>query len=112
MPEPAKTVAVAERATERRRVPRISFKGASVVAETGSSRIVISQTCELSRFGCFVQAPEPFPPGTKIHIEMAYEGATFAALGRVAYVTGEGMGIVFGVVEPDNQAVLETWLAQ
>src|SRR5207245_766418 len=102
----------AELQPERRRVPRIPFKAMSVVAERGSSRIVIAQTIDLSRFGCFVQAPEPYPRGTTVHIEMAEGGATCTALGKVAYVTAEGMGIVFSMVEPDNQTILERWLAQ
>src|SRR5437879_13435315 len=65
----------AELQPERRRVPRIPFKTMSVVAERGSSRIVIAQTSDLSRFGCFVQAPEPYPQGTRVHVEMAEGGA-------------------------------------
>ena len=102
----------AELQPERRRVPRIPFKTMSVVAERGSSRIVIAQTIDLSRFGCFVQTPEPYPQGTRVRVEMANDGATFTALGKVAYATGEGMGIVFSMVEPDNEAILEKWLAQ
>jgi len=102
----------AELQPERRRVPRIPFKTMSVVAERGSSRIVIAQTSDLSRFGCFVQAPEPYPQGTRVHVEIAHGGATLTALGKVAYVTDEGMGIVFSMVEPDNQTILERWLPQ
>ena len=97
---------------ERRRVPRYSFKAASVITEIGSPRIVVGPTSELSRFGCFVQTPSPFPQGTRIHIEMVQEGTTFVGFGNVAYATGEGMGIVFSMVEPDNEAILEKWLAQ
>jgi hypothetical protein len=107
-----KTKNLAERPIERRRVPRIPFTATSVVAEAGSSRIVIAQTSELSRFGCFVQAPEPFPQGTRINIEIAEGGATFVASGVVAYVTDEGMGIVFSTVEPENYEVLAKWLSR
>ena len=109
---PTTTASASEPQTERRRVPRIPFTATSVVAERGSSRIVIAQTSDLSRFGCFVQAPEPYPQGTRVHVEIAHGGATLTALGKVAYVTDEGMGIVFSIVEPDNQALLEKWLAQ
>jgi len=97
---------------ERRRVPRYSFKAASVITEIGSPRIVVAPTSELSRFGCFVQTPSPFPQGTRIHIEMVQEGTTFVAFGNVAYATGEGMGIVFSTVEANNQAILEKWLVE
>src|SRR5207245_383999 len=67
---------------------------------------------ELSRFGCFVQTAEPYPKGTRVHIEVAEAGTRFVASGAVAYVTGKGMGVVFSLVEPDNQAILENWLSR
>ncbi len=97
---------------ERRRVPRIPFKATSVVTETGSAEIVVAQTTELSRFGCFVQTKKPYPKGTRVHIEVAETGTTLVASGAVAYVTPEGMGVVFSMVEPDNQAILEHWLSR
>ena len=112
MPEPAKTTGVSERPAERRRVPRIPFKATSVVAETGSTRAVIAQTTELSRFGCFVQTIKPYPRGTRVHVELAEAGTTFVASGVVAYVTDEGMGIVFSTVESENYEILAKWLSR
>jgi PilZ domain len=103
---------IGERLAERRRVPRIPFNATSVVTETGSSQIVVAQTSELSRFGCFVQTVKPYSKGTKVHIEMAEAGTTFVASGMVAYVTSEGMGVVFSIVDPDSQAILEAWLSR
>ncbi|PYU17702.1 MAG: hypothetical protein DMG32_27495 [Acidobacteria bacterium] len=106
------TMQVAERRAERRSVPRIPFKATSVVSETGSSQMVVAQTSELSRFGCFVQTTKPYPKGTRVHIEMAETGTTFVASGVVAYVTTEGMGVVFSIIETDSQAILENWLSR
>jgi len=92
---------VAEHQSERQRIPRIPFKATSVVREAGSSQIVVAQTTELSRLGCFVQTATPYPKGTRVHIEVAEAG-----------VTVEGMGVVFSLVEPDNQAILENWLSR
>src|SRR5579863_4258342 len=112
MPEPAKTTDLTERPADRRRVPRIPFKATSVIAETGSTRAVVAQTTELSRFGCFVQTIKPYPQGTRIHIEIAEAGTTFVASGAVAYVTDEGMGIVFSTVEAENYEILAKWLSR
>lgn len=98
--------------TECRRVPRVPFKATSVVAEAGSSQVVVAQTTELSRFGCFVQTTKPYPQGTKVHIEVAEGGDVFTASGVVAYVTGDGMGVVFSMVEPENYEVLAKWLSR
>jgi hypothetical protein len=103
---------VAERPAERRRVPRIPFKATSLIAETSSTRAVVAQTTELSRFGCFVQTIKPYPQGTRVHIELAEAGTTFMASGVVAYVTDEGMGIVFSTVESDNYEILAKWLSR
>ena len=98
--------------TERRRVPRITFRATSVVAQAGSSETVIAQTTELSRFGCFVQTAKPHPQGPRVLIEIADGGGVFTASGQVAYVTPDGMGVVFSMVEPENYDVLAKWLAR
>src|SRR5260370_41595331 len=99
MPEPAKPRDVPERPADRRRVPRIPFKATSVVAETGSTRAVVAQTTELSRFGCFVQTAKPYAQGTRVHLELADGRDVFTASAGVAYVPSEGMGVVFTMAE-------------
>jgi hypothetical protein len=43
---------------------------------------------------------------------MAEAGTTFVASGTVAYVTGDGMGIVFSMVESENYEILAKWLSR
>ena len=97
---------------ERRRVPRIPFRATSVVTEASSSQMVVAQTSELSRFGCFVQTAKPYPHGSRVHIEMSDGGDVFMASAIVAYVTPEGMGVVFSMVEPEKYEVLARWLSR
>src|ERR1700730_15778536 len=100
MPQPTPTISdIAQRQQERRRLPRIPFKATSVITESGSSQIVVAQTSELSRFGCFVQTAKPYPQGTRVHIELTDGGDVFTASAAVAYVTSQGMGVVFSTVE-------------
>ena len=111
MPQSMPTTApVEERSAERRKVPRVPFKATSVVTEAGSSQIVVAQTSELSRFGCFVETVRPYPQGTRVHIEMSDGGDVFTASGMVAYATAEGMGVVFSIVDSENHEVLDKWL--
>ena len=112
MPEPAKTTGVTEPPGERRRVPRIPFQATSVLAETGSTRAVAAQTTELSRFGCFVRTINPLPQGSRIQIDLVVGGETFTASGKVAYVTGDGMGVVFSTVDQENYEILSKWLSR
>jgi PilZ domain len=74
--------------------------------------MVVAQTTELSRFGCFVQTAKPYPQGTRVHLELADGGDVFTASAVVAYVTGDGMGIVFSMVEPENYEILAKWLSR
>src|SRR5260370_28836752 len=101
-----------KRQTERRRVPRIPFKATSVVTEADSSQMVVAQTTELSRFGCFVQTIKPYPRGTRVHIEVSDGGDIFTASGVVAYLTDDGMGVGFNMVQPDNYEILAKWLSR
>lgn len=43
---------------------------------------------------------------------MAEAGTTFVASGVVAYVTDDGMGVVFSMVEPENYEILAKWLCR
>jgi len=103
---------VSESQTERRSVPRVPFRATSVVAETGSAQIVVAQTTELSRFGCFVQTTKPYVKGTRVLIHVTDAGDVFVAGGVVAYLTDEGMGVVFNMVEPESYEILAKWLAR
>jgi len=109
---PNKTKDLAERPNEHRRVARIPFKATCAVTETDSSRMVVAQITQLGRFGCFVQTRKPYRKGTRVHVEIIESGATFVASGVVAYVTGDGMGIVFSMVESESSEVLTTWLSR
>ena len=112
MPELTTTPNVTHRQSDRRRVPRVPFKATSVVTEIGSSQMVVARTNELSRFGCFVQTTKPYPQGTRVHIEMADGGNIFTASGVVAYLTRDGMGIVFSMIEAEKYEILANWLSR
>jgi Tfp pilus assembly protein PilZ len=82
------------------------------VTETDSSRMVVAQITQLGGFGCFVQTRKPYRKGTRVHVEITESGASFVASGVVAYVTGDGMGVVFSMVESESSEVLATWLSR
>jgi hypothetical protein len=82
------------------------------VTEAGSSQLVVAQTTELSRFGCFVQTAKPYPKGTSVHLEVSDGGDVFTASAAIAYVTPDGMGVVFSMVEPEQYEVLSRWLSR
>ena len=97
---------------ERREFPRIAFKASSLVIEPKSAELIIAETTELSRFGCFIQTRKPLREKSRIHIEIADDADIFTASGVVAYVTAQGMGIAFGIVESKSYNILAKWLSQ
>jgi PilZ domain len=83
------------------------------VTDLESEKQVATLARNLSLFGCFVATATPFVAGTKVRLRITHRGATFAAVGRVAYASAaEGMGIAFGEVEARDRAILDTWLGE
>lgn len=73
---------------------------------------ITSLARNLSLYGCFVTSKTPFPKGTKVRLKITNSKANFSAEGHVAFnIPDEGMGIAFFQVEPNDQLVLEGWLA-
>jgi hypothetical protein len=97
---------------ERRRASRHLFGVAAEVINLESQTEITSLARDLSLYGCFVTSKAPFPKGTKVRLKITNSKANFSAEGHVAFnLPDEGMGIAFAQVEPNNQAVLEEWLA-
>jgi PilZ domain len=98
--------------TEHRRAPRHLLGGAEVT-DVESEKQIATLARNLSLFGCFVATATPFLTGTKVRLRITHRGATFAALGWVAYaLASDGMGIAFGEIEAKDRAILDTWLGE
>lgn len=96
---------------ERRQMTRYDFGAIAAVIDLDSREDMIVVTRDLSLAGCFVKTKTPFPAGTEVRVRIAYAGADFAAIGSVTEnITREGMGIEFGEIEPQHQAIIEEWL--
>jgi c-di-GMP-binding flagellar brake protein YcgR len=71
------------------------------------------QTCDLSLFGCGVNTQKAQPAGTRVRLRIVHAGANFVAVGKVAHAgKSSRMGVVFTKIEPNQQLVLEKWLAE
>jgi hypothetical protein len=68
---------------------------------------------DLSLYGCGVSTATPFPAGTKVMLKIACGRETIAVCGNVIYERQDiGMGIVFTTFEPEDQKLLEDWIAE
>lgn len=99
--------------SERPRARRYLFVASIETTDLESDTQIKEQTCNLSLFGCSVTTQKPLPIGTRVRIRIVHAGASFAAWGKVAYA-GKSlrMGVVFTRLEPDQQSILEKWIAE
>jgi hypothetical protein len=50
--------------------------------------------------------------GTQVRVRISHDGATFTALGSVAFILPNmGMGVTFTSIEQDQQTILQKWIA-
>ena len=98
---------------ERHRARRFSFHASIELTDLQSEAQTKEQTSDLSLFGCHVETLEPLPAETKVRIKISYRSENFDALGKVVYTRhNEGMGILFTKIEPNDQLVLDKWIAE
>jgi hypothetical protein len=98
--------------SERRQAPRYPFIAEAVVTEISSDTKLIAKTGDLSIGGCFLDMLNPTPQGTQVRVRISHDGATFTALGSVAFILPNmGMGVTFTSIEQDQQAILQKWIA-
>src|SRR5487761_412653 len=74
--------------------------------------VALAELVELSSGGCYTGALNPFAEDTAVRVRLSKDGKVFESAGRVLHVHVEfGMGIVFENVAPEQQRVLDAWLA-
>jgi hypothetical protein len=94
------------------RAKRYTFIASIELMQVDSDLQLKEKTTDISLFGCHVATARPWPSGTKIRIRISHNGSSFAAVGTVAHVqAGAGMGIVFTRIGPNEQTILDGWIA-
>ena len=97
---------------ERRRSARVAFVASAEIIDDEENTRSSSQVSDLSLHGCCVKAPNPFPVGTSVTIEIYRDADFLEAPATVAYFTPQkAMGIAFTSMEPRFSAILKKWLA-
>lgn len=102
-------------ASDRRAQPRVRLD-AEVGAHT-RSHFFTGRAGDLSTGGLFVATARPLPVGTELTLGLVLpDGAQVVVEGTVSWVRGpdagaEGMGVRFGVLDPEIRAALERNLA-
>jgi hypothetical protein len=97
---------------ERRKATRYPLALTAEVTEIATGAKLLAHTSELSRTGCYTETLNPFTVASQIQIRISHGTEVFETLGRVPYISpGRGMGIAFRSVVPEQQAILDRWLA-
>lgn len=94
------------------RARRHSFSAIIELIDLESENTIKHRTCDLSLFGCFVKASEPWAIGRKVRLKITYKGSAFSAFGRVVHTRDGGMGVQFSEVAPKDEMILEIWMAE
>jgi len=63
--------------------------------------------------GCYIDALNPFPEGTQVHLRIIRDQGVFETQAKVVYChLGSGMGLEFSGATPEQSLLLEGWLAE
>jgi hypothetical protein len=99
----------------RRVNPRFPFfADAEVTLRDGTG--VRAQLAELSSRGCYIDALEPIPIRSKLHLRICDGMSTCELQGKVLYVHSGGgfgifgMGVLFEEMRPEQNSAIDTWL--
>ena len=98
---------------ERRTSTRYPFTATCDATEPKSHAKIIGRTSDLGRGGCYIDTIGPFPIGTVLVVRINREHQTLTFEGKVAFAQpGMGMGMAFTNVAPDQQLILDEWIAE
>ena len=98
---------------ELRRVPRYAFIGTAELIEQKTDVRIATRVSELSFYGCYLDMMNPFPAETLVLVKISAGDVVFQAKSKIVYVQPNlGAGVTFLEVTPENEAILQRWLAQ
>jgi hypothetical protein len=99
--------------SERRRDPRYAFTAEIEIVELQSGVKITAHTSDFSRGGCYVDMFSPLPKDVAVKVRLTKWQQTLETQARVVYSSiGMGMGLMFGVLDAGQRALVETWLTQ
>lgn len=98
---------------ERRRTPRYPFSAIAEIVDQQEDSRIESQVRDLSSGGCYVETPDPLPPGKNVMLEISSGNEFLETHATVAFCeASHGMGLCFGVMQHYFADILQAWLTK
>lgn len=98
---------------ERRTSARYPFTATFEGTEPRSGARVMGRASDLGRGGCYVDTIGPFPEGSVLMIRIIRDDEALTIEAKVVFSQrGMGMGLAFLKAMPDQQALLDRWIAE
>lgn len=101
------------RAIERRRHIRYPLMVDVEITDLASGMTMTAHTSDFSRGGCYVDMLNPLPEDRVVKLRLTKWQQTLETEAKIVYSSvGMGMGLMFGVLDLPQRAVVESWLTQ
>jgi hypothetical protein len=101
-----------DRFVQRRAVPRYSMIVEVEVFEPIQGNKLTAHIADIGANGCYVRVPAPLQRDAVIQLLILKDKESFKTWGRVVHThEGIGMGIAFFRPEPDQEKILQGWIA-
>ena len=89
---------------------RFPFKAAAEIVLPGSPDKIPARVAELSFRGCFLEISSAFQEKQRLRVKIFHSDNFFESSAEVIYVQPNGVGLLFGNMEPPFRKVLQTWI--
>jgi PilZ domain len=99
-----------QRQLEDKRGLRFPFKADAEVVLPSSPDKIPARVTELSFRGCFLEISITLQEKQRIRVKIFHSDDFFESSAEVIYVRPNGVGLVFGNMEPPLRKVLQAWI--
>jgi hypothetical protein len=98
---------------KERSARRCPLVASAEVIDLDSETRLSARVSELGIGGCYVDAFNPFPTGTRVRVKILRDQGAFEVEAKVVYCDPAfGMGLAFTELPQNQRSVLEEWLAE
>jgi c-di-GMP-binding flagellar brake protein YcgR len=98
---------------ERRRNPRFPFMADVEIVDLESGITMTAHTSDFSSGGCYVDTLNPLPEGSVVKLRLTKWQQTLETQAKAVHSShGLGMGLMFGMLNAAQRAIVESWLTQ